>query len=1081
MVRDQCLTSRLLIKILTGCFLVAFLSGCSSEYGTIGPSLEGVSSITGGAMQALAGLPGGSGSADGLGSEARFNSPRGVVASGTDLFVADQNNHIIRKIDTLTGEVSTFAGNPGTPGLNDGIGKSARFKAPEGIETDGIYLYVTDTQNHTIRKVEISTGNVITLAGMRGQSGYTDGAGQMATFSGPAAVTLLGVYLYVADTDNHIIRRVHKDTGYTETIAGAPELMGSSDGIGFGAMFNYPLGIANDGEYVYIADTYNQTIRRLDPRTGIVETLAGLAYIAGYNDGSFNDAKFYYPHGLCVNNGVLYVADYSNEVIRTLDLQNKSVGTLTGIPNNSGSNDGPYDVAKFNSPSDLVIIGDDIYVAEAGNSKIRKIDINTGAATTLAGKATNQGIADGIGEDSSFYTPGGIIKDGNTLYVADTYNNTIRMINISTGEVSTLAGTPRVSGTADSSESPAVFNSPTDIIVDEKKENIYIIDTDNNSIRRMNLGSGEIRTFAGDYRENPDSQDGVGVEARFNAPRRGVRLGDIIYVADTGNHAIRAVNTVTAEVTTVAGDSKVPGWLDRVEGEDNKAMFNSPGDIATDGINMYISDTGNHVIRKFDPATGVVTTLAGVPGTSGLLNSKAVQNGVTYFNTPTFQSPEGILWENGILYISDTANNVMRKLDLSNGEVSLLAGDVSCVEESEVVDGITKAKLICTGQPTGVSSYNDSSDGTGRTTSFSLPTAINTKGLYLYVMDTGGNRIRRINKETGETKTLSYTKDKGIPLKSPSGGDISGNFIYLADKGNQIIRLLEISEDISESPLIIIAGTVGSAGYRYSPGYSAQFNRPVGIASDGKGNIYVADTGNHTIRKIVLETKEVTTLAGSPGTRGFLDSMFGSPIFNFPRGICYVADHLYVADSGNHLIRRVNVLNGYVGLVAGLSDYVKNIGSPGTSDSTGAAAGFNDPRGITSDGTYLFVADTGNHSLRRILRVTGEVKTIAGMPGEAGYNNALGFDARFYYPKGITVDGDHIYVADSGNNVIRRVNKHTGEVLTFSGKPGQSSFITGNREEARYNNVVSMTTDSTTPYVFFTDGMENVVGKVSKN
>lgn len=1080
MVIGQDFSSRLLNKILTGCFLVAFLAGCSSEYGAIGPSLEGAKSITGGAMQPMAGLSGGAGTADGLASTARFNTPRGVVALGTYLFIADQNSHSIRVIDTSTGTVSSLAGNSGFPGLNDGVGRSARFNSPEGIETDGTYLYVADTGNHIIRKIEISTGVVVTLAGMRGQSGISDGEGIDASFWSPASLTLMGDFLYVADTDNQIIRKVHKDSGYTQTIAGLPVQPGSSDGTGEEVRFRNPLGIDNDGQYLYVADTYNHAIRRVDPVTSTVVTLTGKASDPNYKDGSFEDARFYYPYGLRVIGAMIFVADYGNQVIRVLDLQNKSVGTLIGIPNQSGSKDGSYEVAEFNLPSDLDIMGDYMYVTEIGNHTIRKIDIYSGEVATLAGKAPNIGITDGVGESAMFNTPGGIIKDGDKLYVADTYNNTIRMIDITTGEVSTLAGTPGIPGTADSSESPALFSSPSDIIADEKGESIYIIDTDNHVIRRMNLATGEIRTYVGSPGVS-GSVDATAREARFKAPRRGVRVGDILYVADTGNHVIRAVNTVTAEVITVAGKNEQAGWADRAEGDSEPAMFNSPGDITTDGVLLYVADTGNHVIRRVNPATGTVKTIAGYPGTSGLVDTSTVVGGVTYPGSPLFNSPEGVLWENGILYISDTENGVMRKLDLTNGNVSLLAGDMSCIKESETVSGGgTKDKLNCTGQPAGVSSYGDSSDGTGKTTSFYKPTAIRSDSRWLYVIETGSNRIRRVNKDTGETKTFSFTGDKGIPLKSPSGGAISGNLFYIADKGNHIIRMLEIG-DLSGSPLIIIAGTVGTSGYRYSEKYSAQFKSPVGIAADGKGNIYVADTGNHSIRKIVAATKEVTTLSGSPGTAGFMDSMFGSPLFKFPRGICFVDEHLYIADSGNHLIRRVNITNGYVGLVAGLSDYVTNVGSPGTSDSTGAAAGFYDPRGITSDGTYLYVTDTGNHTIRRILRFTGEVKTIAGMPGVAGYNDAIGFDARFTYPKGITVDGDHLYVADSGNNVIRRINKKTGEVLTFSGRKGQSSFIPGDKKDARYNNVVSMTTDSTTPYLFFTDGMENVVGKVSKN
>ena len=114
------------------------------------------------------------------------------------------------------------------------------------------------------------------------------------------------------------------------------------------------------------------------------------------------------------------------------------------------------------------------------------------------------------------------------------------------------------------------------------------------------------------------------------------------------------------------------------------------------------------------------------------------------------------------------------------------------------------------------------------------------------------------------------------------------------------------------------------------------------------------------------------------------------------------------------------------------------------------------------------------------MRATGQVKTISGMPEEAGYKDGSRFEARFNYPRGIAVDRDYIYVADTGNSVIRRMNKTTGEVLTFSGKNGETSFISGLRDKARYNNVVSVTTSPDTNYLYFTDSVENVVGKIEK-
>ncbi|MBI5038704.1 MAG: hypothetical protein HZC13_02900 [Nitrospirae bacterium] len=739
-------------SIIAGYLFILIITGCSSDYSTVGPALEGGSSVSGGAMLLLAGMPGGAGTSNGTGSVARFNSPRGVAVYGDTLYIADLDNHSIRKIDIPTKTVTTIAGYSGVPGLDDGIGTTARFNGPEGIETDGTFLYIADTKNHAIRKIDINTGNVVTLAGKRGQKGSKDGTGKDAMFSGPTAMTLLGEFLYVADTDNNTIRRIHTGTGDTITIAGTPSTKGSKDGIGRDALFNYPLGIAADDAYLYIADTYNHTIRRLDPQTGEVITLTGIPGQADYQDGSLTEARFYYPYGLCVRGAELFVADLWNGVIRVVDVSAGSVSTIagtkpvyditTGLQTFSGSTDGLIGVGRLYNPADIAISGDYLYVADMYNQLIRRVDIITGEISKIAGKPPTPGTKDATGEESRFSTPGGIAMDGDALYVADTFNHTIRKIDRPTGAVTTLAGSPGVYGSADSTESPALFSSPTDVIVDAAGENLYIVDTDNYVIRRMRLSTGEVRTFAG-YPGIPGTQDGTGWDARFKSPKRGVRIGDKLYIADTGNHAIRQVDMGTGVVTTIAGERGVSGWTDTGEGS-GAARFNSPGDLTTDGTFLYVADTGNHAIRKVDLLTGFVETIAGTRGSSGLLDSG---NNAA----PLFNAPEGIVWYNGILYVADTGNHLIRKIDLATGEVSFLAGDIICIEESTVVSGVTTKKLNCTGQPAGVSAYGDSTDGTGKTTAFNGPTGMSTDGMYLYVMDTGANRIRKVTMDTGET------------------------------------------------------------------------------------------------------------------------------------------------------------------------------------------------------------------------------------------------------------------------------------------------------------------------------------------
>src|SRR3989304_467608 len=241
---------------------------------------------------------------------------------------------------------------------------------------------------------------------------------------------------------------------------------------------------------------------------------------------------------------------------------------------------------------------------------------------------------------------------------------------------------------------------------DATAKNLYIVDTDNHVIGRMGLFTGGAGTFAG-YPGIPGALDGTGLDARFNSPKRGIRVGDKLYVTDTGNHVIRQVDMGTGVVTTVAGESAVSGWTDTGEGS-GSARFNSPGDMTQDGTFFYVADTGNHAIRKVDPLSGVVVTMAGIRGSSGLVDN--TENGAA----PLFNSPEGIVWHHGVLYVADTGNPLIRKIDLATGDVSFLAGDISCIEESEVVNGVTTKKMTCTAQAVGVSSYGESTDGTGK-------------------------------------------------------------------------------------------------------------------------------------------------------------------------------------------------------------------------------------------------------------------------------------------------------------------------------------------------------------------------------
>jgi len=185
--------------LLPVCLGVTILNSCGKV--ETGLSLSGATST-------LAGAAGYSGATDGTGTAARFYDPYGITTDGTYLYVADSGNNTIRKVSISSGAVTTLAGTAGYSGYADGTGTAARFYDPYGITTDDTYLYVTDSGNNTIRKIEISSGTVTTLAGTAGSSGSTDGTGTAARFNNPCGITTDGTYLYVTDSGNNTIRTI---------------------------------------------------------------------------------------------------------------------------------------------------------------------------------------------------------------------------------------------------------------------------------------------------------------------------------------------------------------------------------------------------------------------------------------------------------------------------------------------------------------------------------------------------------------------------------------------------------------------------------------------------------------------------------------------------------------------------------------------------------------------------------------------------------------------------------------------------------------------------------------------------------
>ena len=321
--------------------------------------------------------------------------------------------------------------------------------------------------------------------------------------------------------------------------------------------------------------------------------------------------------------------------------------------------------------------------------------------------------------------------------------------------------------------------------------------------------------------------------------------------------------------------------------------------------------------------------------------------------------------------------------------------------------------------PTGIQK-GGFADGPGNTARFDCPIGItiDTAG-NLYVADSYNDSIRKVTPE-GEVSTLAgdergfadgqgsdamFWRPHGITI------DAAGN-LYVADTNNSRIRKVTIHGEVST-----LAG--GEDGFSDGSGSAARFYIPDGIAMDATGNLYVADTYNHRIRKVTLKG-EVSTLAGS-GEEGFADGQGNTAVFNHPRGIAIdVAGNLYVADFWNHRIRKITI-KGEVSTLAGS-------GEIGVADGKGSTAQFNGPEGIAIDAAgNLYVTDSRSNRIRMVTP-EGEVSTLAGSDstdpdGEVGgFADGEGSVAKFDSPSGIAIDAaGNLYVTDSDNYRIRKI------------------------------------------------------------
>jgi mucin-19 len=748
------------------------------------------------------------------------------------------------------GQTITIAGT-GLAGSVDGIGTAASFNQPFGVAADTKgNIYVVDHLNNLIRKIT-PAGVVTTLAGS-GTIGSANGIGAAASFNNPTGIAVdVAGNIYVADVSNNLIRKI-TPAGVVTTLAGSGAL-GSTDGPGASATFSNPSGVAVDGAgNVYVADLSNNLIRKITPG-GVVSTLAGSG-LSGSADGTGAAATFDQPYGIAVDaQGNVYVADWGNNLIRKIT----PAGVVTTIAGTGkpGAADGMGINASFNKPFGLAIDQNGyLYVVDTGNEELREIS-PAGLVTTVAGNGT-RGATNGAGNQTSFYQPTGVVADGaGNVYVADEFNNLIRQIVVVSNykiDKALPAGLTFDPTTGTISGTPTVVSPAT-----------------NYTITAYNAG-GTSSTVVNIAVLAPISPVAPPI-ITYQTPQN-YKVNLAIAPLKPQNSGGPVPATIFGQVSTVAGS----GATGSLNGTAATASFNLPHDVAVDAQgNIYVADAGNNLIRMITPG-GNVSTFAG-NGVAGFKDS----NGAT----ASFFNPAGLTLDlSGFIYVADLKNNLIRKISPA-GQVTTLAGSVG-------VFGFT--------------------DATGPAASFNYPSGVAADASgNIYVADPGNNLVRKVT-PAGTVSTIAGSRIGGAAngtgiqatFNSPEGVavDFAGN-IYIADDFNNMIRKI--------TPGGIVSTFAGSttAGSADGQGAAAGFNQPVGIAIDAAGNIYIADTGNNTIR-IISPQGAVTTLAGS-GSQGSANGTGPQASFNRPTGLSVdMAGIVYVADEGNNLIRKI-VATGY--------------------------------------------------------------------------------------------------------------------------------------------------------------------------
>jgi len=979
----------------------------------------------------------------GKAKDAKLNSPtRVAIDSHGDLYIADKDNHRIRKVKNALpdGIITTYAG-----------GDSKALSMPVGIAFDKEdNLFVTTQGDSLCHKIVYSPESLPTIETIAGKMENTPTAKLSTPLCWPSDIIFdIDGNSYIADTYDNKILKVTSN-GLVFTIAGTG--VEGKSGNGDSAIHVLP---DKAGKYLYLSEPENHWIRRIN----LTEDDPGIYTFAGNGGTCFPDSTqpadktcLNSPEGMhSDSDGNIYFADKGNHCVFKIVMDNEpNIERIAG--NSHAGNDWSenYELQDalnipLNEPVDVWIDSlDQIFIVDSGYQRVLMIDEEGKIQTVLKNLSKPKGLSGykskndekefllitdsdignsgkcqifrmdlqlfqnqwpcdaesfaiagskcgflesdgGLAHQAILNGPRGIAanNDGD-IFFADMYNNRIRKLSSSvcdlknSNQIMTVAGMLQISGSALQTAIREASGLATD-----QFGNVYYSDSQNHRVNRI-LFTGHVEAYAGNGTPGFSGDGYTATRAQLNNPQHLVFYDEELFIVDQGNHAIRKVDK-ERNITTLAGNG-YPGKCECPSQDLKTSCFNEPSGIAMHADRtLYVSDSKNNRIVKIILGESDSIKLDFFAGTVPEPENCADSDCAMFSETI---DPAGLSFDSDDnLYVADKKNNRIWIID-KNNETAIYAKNIKSPTDI-IVDENKSVYIAASGQHQVIRIHKEDEDQT----------------IHVFAGN-GTSGCTIVNSELACLNTpIALALNEPLGLNSPAR-------LVIADKCHRVIEI-----DTQYKTFNRIAGNQESTfSGDNGPALSASLNKPTGIATDQWGMLYIADTKNHRIRK-VLPNGLIETVAGN-GNQSYTGDhgLAINASLNSPHGIAAdLYGNLFIADTMNHCIRVVWNVNQYSteqpdGYSPGIIETFAGNGVPENgNDGDALLVSLNSPRGVAVDiAGNVYIADTGNNKIRKVDFKTREMITIAN---------------DFNSPYDVAVDQQrNIYVADTLNHTIKKIS-----------------------------------------------------------